>query len=154
MTTQTKVHSPSHGWLDSCAIGMSVICGIHCMVTPVLIAVLPVLASTFWVHKDFHLWMLALVVPMAAFSLFVGCRKHKSKMVMGLGLTGLGCLVSVAVYESFFHAVSGAHCALCAQEEAGSLLNPATLVNLVGAAFLTAAHTRNFLLCRKEKCCD
>ena len=153
MTTQTK----SRGWMDSFVIGMSVICAIHCMMTPVLVAVLPVVVSTFWVHKDFHLWMLLLVMPMATFSLFLGCRKHKSRLVMVLGLLGLGVLASVAVNEPLFHSTLAvqehADCVLCTQRESGSLLSPTTLANVLGAVLLTCAHVRNFLLCRRANCC-
>ena len=157
MTTQTKSQSPTHGWLDSLAIGLSVICAIHCIVTPVLVAVLPVVASTFWVHKDFHLWMLLLVVPMATLSLFLGCKKHKSRLVMMWGLLGLGVLASVALYESLFHSTlvlqEHVHCVHCTLRQSGSLLNSTNLANVVGAIFLTSAHARNFLLCRKANCC-
>jgi len=157
MTIETKSQPSFHGFLDSFAIAMSVICAIHCMVTPILVAVLPVVTSTFWVHKDFHLWMLLLVVPMAAISLFIGCRKHKSRLVMVLGMIGLGFLVSVAVYESLFHSTlvlqEHTHCAHCAQRGSGNMLNLTTMANVVGAVFLTCAHTRNFLLCRRAKCC-
>jgi hypothetical protein len=127
------------------------------MVTPILVAVLPVIASTFWVHKDFHLWMLLFVVPMALFSLFLGCRKHKSRLVLMLGLIGLGFLVSVAVYESVFHSTlvqqEHAHCVHCMQRESGNFLNTVTILNLTGAFFLTCAHGRNFILCRRADSC-
>jgi hypothetical protein len=42
---------------------MVVICGIHCLVTPLLLVALPILATTFWVDQNFHLWMLLLVLP-------------------------------------------------------------------------------------------
>lgn len=155
MTTQTHTHS--RGWLDTFAISMSFICAIHCMITPVLVAVLPVVASSFWVHKDFHLWMLLLVIPMALISLLMGCKRHKSKLVLALGVIGLLFLCSVAVYESFFHspllATEHAHCANCLQREAGNFLTLPTALNLIGAFFLTCAHGRNFYLCRKSKCC-
>ena len=157
MTTSDQPYSQPSGWLDSFAIGMSVICAIHCMVTPVLVAVLPVVASTFWVHKDFHLWMLLLVVPMAGISLFLGCRKHKSKGVMVLGIIGLIFLISVAANESLNHSSlvqqGDIYCLHCTQCETKGLFDPTTLANILGAIFLTGAHTRNFLLCRKAKRC-
>lgn len=154
-------HSPpsndSHGWLDSFAISMSVICAVHCLVTPFLVAVLPVLASTFWVHESFHLWMLALVVPLAILSLYLGCRKHKRKLVLVLGAIGVTLLTGVAGYETFHHSAQvmegHAHCAHCLAKGAGKLLNGATLTNVAGAGILAFAHVHNFMLCRQADCC-
>ena len=155
--TQCHTQYESRPWMDTFAVSMSVLCAIHCMVTPILIALLPIVSSSFWVHKDFHLWMLLLVVPMAGLSLFLGCRKHKSKFVMVLGIIGVGLIGSVALYESFIHASAvlqeGVECAQCSQCESASLLNPITITNMLGAFFLVCAHSRNFILCRQKKCC-
>jgi hypothetical protein len=127
------------------------------MVTPVLVAIVPVLTSTLWVHEDFHLWMLLLVVPMATLSLFLGCKKHKSRLVMALGILGVGCLASVAAYETYLHSTSALqghfHCAECMQRELGTLFQGTTLINIFGALSLVGAHARNFLLCRRVHCC-
>jgi hypothetical protein len=149
-------------WLDSLAVSMSMICAVHCMVTPVLIGVLPVLATTFWAHQDFHLWMVLLVVPTTTFSLFVGYRKHRDRLVMLFGSLGLLVLSGVAGYESFLHstatageAASCAICSSCGQAEAGGGFFTGVMVtNLLGAAFLTTAHVRNFVLCRRARCCS
>ncbi|MEM6391622.1 MAG: MerC domain-containing protein [Planctomycetota bacterium] len=89
-----------HGWLDTLAISASVVCGVHCLVTPVLLVALPVLATTFWVDAHFHLWMLGLVLPTSAVAVFLGCRKHKDKLVLGLCLAGLVVLTGMALQES------------------------------------------------------
>ena len=54
----------------------------------VLIALLPIISTTFWVHENFHLWMVFLVCPSLA--VFMGCRKHKNKMVVFLSTLGVG----------------------------------------------------------------
>lgn len=157
MTDATQPQSRSHGWLDSLAIGMSLICAVHCMVTPVLMVLLPVLATTFWAHKDFHMWMLLLVLPTTTTAIFLGCRKHKDLAVAALSFLGMTLLVSVAMYESLFHSTlvqnEHDHCIYCAQRELGDIFNTTTLVNILGAVFLTSAHARNFLLCRRAHCC-
>ena len=147
----------SHAWLDSLAIGMSVLCAIHCLVTPLIVVFLPVLASTFWAHKNFHLWMILLVVPTTAMAMFLGCRKHKDKLMLALGGVGLTILTAVALYEAMSHAPLGLQesslCSQCTQCESGNLLTRTTLANITGAVFLTSAHVRNFLFCRKANCC-
>ena len=98
----TKGHG--HGWLDSLAISMSIICAVHCLLTPVLIVLLPIISTTFWVHENFHLWMVFLVVPTTSLAVFMGCRQHKDKFVAVLGMLGLACFVGVAIYQYSFHA--------------------------------------------------
>lgn len=91
-----------HGYLDKLAISMSVLCGIHCLITPILIAFLPILSTTFWVSQDFHLWLLVLVIPTTSFAVLAGCRKHKDKIVLILSIVALLMLSSVALYETFY----------------------------------------------------
>ncbi|MEM1212609.1 MAG: MerC domain-containing protein [Planctomycetota bacterium] len=92
------------GWLDSLAIGASVVCAVHCLVTPVVLVALPVIATTVWVDANFHLWMLGLVLPTSTAAVFLGCRKHQDKAVVGLCLAGLAVLTAMALYESSAHA--------------------------------------------------
>ena len=73
--SQTKSTSYwGHGWIDSMAIGLSVLCAVHCLLTPVLLVLFPVIASTFWVERDFQLWMLFCVLPTTCIAIFLGCQ--------------------------------------------------------------------------------
>ena len=81
----TNVSTPRrHGWLDHLAIGMAAVCAIHCLLTPILIIALPIIATSFFVHQDFHLWMIFLVLPTTIFAVFMGCRNHKDRAVLAL----------------------------------------------------------------------
>lgn len=145
----------SYGWLDSLAVGMSMICAVHCLLTPVLVVFLPILATTFWVHQDFHMWMIVFVVPTTSAAIFMGCRKHKDRLVLVLSLLGLSLLVSVASYETLFHSElvqQHAHCPHCASRGSGAFLTVSTIVNVLGGMLLASAHVRNFLLCRRSHC--
>ena len=146
----------SHGWLDSLAISMSVICAVHCLLTPMLISLLPIISTTFWIHENFHLWMVLLVVPTTTAAVFMGCRKHKDKTVAYLSLTGLACIVFVTIYQYSFHytqplADCGV-CASCSQAGAGSVFNLTPILNSTGGLFLAGAHFRNYKLCRDADC--
>lgn len=156
MNTDTKSNCKTNGWLDSLAIGMSLLCAMHCLLTPVLIVFLPILATTFWVHENFHLWMVLFVVPTTSAAVFMGCKKHKDKAVLILSLLGMALLVSVAAYEVFFHSEVGlqetAHCPHCAAKVQGNIFTTNTLINVLGGMLLASAHVRNFLLCRKSSC--
>lgn len=143
----------SRGWLDSLAISMSVMCAIHCLITPIIVAVSPILATTFWASENFHLWMMFFVIPTTGFALHLGCRKHKDKKTLISGCIGLALLMGVAIYESIMHSGGHSTCSQCEAKETGHFFGATTFVNLSGAFFLTTAHVRNFLLCRKSHCC-
>ena len=153
MVDASKSQCASHGWLDSLAISMSVVCAVHCLLTPILIITFPILATTLWVHEDFHLWMLLLVLPTTSLAVFLGCRKHRDKFVVGLSSIGLACLFAVSMYETFFHLnpslQQGAHCVHCAQ---ANLFNASNFINVMGGVFLASAHVRNYRLCRRLRC--
>ncbi|MEM6820925.1 MAG: MerC domain-containing protein [Verrucomicrobiota bacterium] len=157
MSALTKVPSQSQSWLDSVAVGMSLLCAIHCLITPILIVFLPIITTTFWVHQDFHLWMLLFVVPTTTLAVFLGCKKHKDRWVIILGLLGIITLSCVAIHGSFLTEVSflqadGTVCPHCVQEPGRSLTDPVSIINSLGGLFLICGHVRNFLLCRKHQC--
>ena len=156
MNNPTYKPKLASGCFDAFAIGMSLVCAIHCMITPVILTLLPVLATTLWVHKDFHLWMLIPVLPTTATAIFLGRRKHKDRVVIALSFLGMILLLGVAIYESFFQwglTIEHMNCIHCAQRNSSTLHNSNMWINLLGAAFLTIGHIRNFWLCRKAKCC-
>ncbi len=156
MTTLTRIRCGSHGWLDSLAVGMAAICAVHCLVTPLLMISIPVVASTFWAQRDFHLWMVLLVLPTTATAVFLGCRKHKDKVVVILSIVGLSVLTLVAFHEAFAEtgvlAGNEAACSHCVTSETSRLLTGSVVLNLLGSVFLSSAHARNYWLCRKAAC--
>lgn len=150
----------SHGWLDKLAISMAAVCAVHCLLTPVLIVMLPILATSFFVHQDFHLWMLFLVIPTTSFAVFMGCRKHKDRWVATLSAIGISILVCALVYErqqnaaqtaAHAHADACPHC-VRSLDEGSAPLHAAALFNTFGGLFLAGGHFRNFRLCRKTRC--
>lgn len=152
----SKSHCRSHGLLDSLAISMSMICALHCLLTPVFIVSLPILATSVWIHEDFHLWMILFVIPTTSLAVFMGCKKHKDKAVFFLSMIGLILLSSVAVYETVFHSelVFSEHsqCAHCTARSNGSILTASTFINIMGGILLSSAHVRNYILCRQLRC--
>ena len=157
-TTATTCHS--HGWLDHLAIGMAAICAFHCLLMPIFVIALPLIATSFFVHEDFHLWMILLVLPTTGFAIFMGCRRHKDRWVAALSAIGLSILVFALVQERVQSAAQvesagiAAHCPSCAGAEAGEPvpLHAAAWINTLGGFFLAGAHMRNFRLCRQRDC--
>jgi len=150
MNTHSQPRLSPRGWMDSIAVGMSTLCAIHCLVTPLLLIILPNLTTTFWAREDFHLWMLLLVLPTTATAVFLGCREHKDKAVLVASAAGLCLLFGTAIYETFFR--EEAHCPICAANSDSALLVGHVVANLFGGGLLASAHIRNFWLCRSARC--
>ncbi|WP_064662656.1 MerC domain-containing protein [Pseudoalteromonas sp. MQS005] len=119
---------------DKFAIGLSLMCTVHCFATPVILALLPSFAVLQINGEQFHLWVLAAVLPTSLLALSLGCKKHKRTRYMACGVVGLAFLI-IAV--------------LLGQEEAEKVLT------LIGSAFIALAHWFNYQQCFKknnEKC--
>ena len=158
----TNANTPRrHGWVDHLAIGMAAVCATHCLLTPILIMALPIIATSFFVHQDFHLWMIFLVLPTTVFSVFMGCRNHKDRIVLALSAIGLSILLFALIQERVHYAsegdvaVSSADCETCARDLSAEPIpmQAGVWLNAIGCVFLASAHIRNFRLCRKSSCC-
>jgi hypothetical protein len=107
---------------------------VHCFATPVILALLPSFAVLQINGEQFHLWVLAAVLPTSLLALSLGCKKHKRTRYMACGVVGLAFLI-IAV--------------LLGYEEAEKALT------LIGSAFIALAHWFNYQQCFKknnEKC--
>jgi hypothetical protein len=108
--------------------------------------------------------MVFLVIPTTSVAMFLGCRKHKDKVMVLLSALGMGALLFAALYESFLVATPGeaaeaAHCAMCASQAApaesqsqASSHGSTLYVNIAGGLLLAGAHIRNFVFCRRASC--
>ena len=68
--SQTKSSSDwGQGWIDSMAIGLSVLCAVL-SVDAGFVGSISGDCSTFWVERDFHLWMLFFVLPTTCIAIF------------------------------------------------------------------------------------
>ena len=122
--------------LDKIAIAISGLCLAHCLAGPLLVVLAPAMLVAFGVSDTlFHLLLLLVVVPCSAVGLGLGCRQHRNRAVIGLGLLGLATLC--------FTALTG-------HELLGELGERALTVG--GALIMAAAHVRNFRLCRRAPC--
>ena len=129
---------------------MALVCAVHCLLTPLLIVLLPIIASTFWVDSEFHLWMLLMVVPLTTFSFFMGCKKHHDIILVVLAVLGIAFL--------FFGVWFG--CSTCTGGHHFPSLNDLSnfphgfesVFTTLGGTLLVIAHVRNYRLCRKSEC--
>ena len=120
---------------DKAAIGLSMACAIHCLAVPLLVVLLPALASLHLLDEAFHLWMLMAVVPTSAVALTLGCRKHGRYTVLIPGVLGIVTMCA---------AVLIGHDLLGEQGE--------KWLTLLGAAMVAAGHLWNHRLCSRSSC--
>jgi len=124
--------------LDKFAILLSGVCLVHCLVTPVLLTLLPIISLTTFVEDLlFHQLMLWVVIPTSLVALFLGCRKHKRLSIIATGLFGMGMLVAVAVLGHDWFSIGGEK-----------------VTTTIGGLVLALSHYLNFRACQSISCSD
>ena len=121
--------------LDRLAIVAAALCAVHCLLTPLLIVLVPILASTLTADEGFHRLMLLWVLPTSALAWGLGCRRHGNRSVLLLGLAGLAILIGVALWGRALLGESAEKVATVA-----------------GGLAISAGHWRNYRLCRDAAC--
>lgn len=122
---------------DKVSIGLSLLCAIHCLAFPLLLVLLPSVAALQLDNEAFHLWMVLAVIPTSVYALTVGCKRHKHRYLLAVGLVGLAFLVlAVAFGESVL----------------GEFWEKALTV--LGAATLTYGHFKNYRYCSSDESCE
>lgn len=122
-------------WLDKLSIGASTACAIHCAAMPAILALFPTLSFLPSDDHAFHEALVWLIVPMSLLAAFLGCSKHKDKMVLFGIISGLALLVGTAL---FAHDLVG---------EIGEKVG-----TVAATVILAISHWRNYSLCRKRSC--
>ncbi len=81
--------APGGDMLDGLAVCASVVCMIHCLALPLLLAALPALTIWFDPGETFHVAVLAFAIPTSALALIGGWRTHRATPPLILGASGL-----------------------------------------------------------------
>jgi hypothetical protein len=132
----TTADQPPIRGLDALAIVFSGLCLLHCLALPVLVAALPLAASSLFADERFHQWLLLGAVPTSVIALGWGWRRHRDRQVTWLGAAGMAFMVFAAVGIEFAW--------IAATAERG--------LTIVGAVLLALAHVRNYRL--RDHVCD
>lgn len=122
---------------DKTAISLSLLCAIHCLALPIIVALLPSVAAMVFEDEAFHFWMVVAVIPTSAIALTMGCKQHKRYPVLFIGVVGL-CILAVAAFLG--------------EERLDELGEKA--LTLAGAALIALGHVWNYRLCRRRANCD
>jgi hypothetical protein len=96
-STRPRLDNRGEDWLDRAALGASMLCLLHCLALPLLLAALPALSRAFSVPESVHLWILAFAVPSSAIALFGGRARHGTAYPIFIGIAGLACLAAGAL---------------------------------------------------------
>ena len=126
----------TRAFTDKMAMSLSLLCALHCLVSPLIIMMLPTLAALQFDGEAFHLWMVLAVIPTSVYALTMGCKQHKRYRLLIMGLVGLLFLLSAV---------------LAGEAVIGEFLEK--ILTVTGAAIIALGHYRNYCLCRHEDYC-
>ena len=122
---------------DRLAIGLSLMCVIHCLAITSLVSLLPSMVALPLGNEAFHIWMVVAVIPSSAYALTLGCKQHHRYRLIILGSIGLTLLV-LALFLG--------------EERIGEIGEK--ILTVLGAVFVATGHWFNFSLCREQKHID
>ena len=97
-STAASVDVPARSYrlLDGVAVCLSMLCLVHCLALPILIASLPLFAASMVTNERFHLRMLLAVVPTSVLALGSGFRTHRLRVPPVLGAFGVSLIAGAA----------------------------------------------------------
>lgn len=112
--------------LDKWGINLSLLCLIHCLVTPFILMSLPIMARYYLAHPWFHWVMAILIVPVGVRAFYAGYLLHKNLRVFYFGIPGL---LAIGIVPVFFHSVLNFYTEIAIMVAGGSSLIVAHLMN-------------------------
>lgn len=86
--------------LDRAAVCVSAVCLIQCLMLAVVVILTPVASIGFLGNDSFHLFLLAVIVPLSVTAFALGYRVHRNARLLVPGLLGLGVVLAAAVLEA------------------------------------------------------
>jgi hypothetical protein len=98
---------------DAIAVMASGLCVVHCLLLPMLLLLVPVMATWLALPESFHRWMLAIAIPTSVIALVLGRRRHRrwaplAAAVPGMAVLAVGALLIEAPHLETMLTVSGA----------------------------------------------
>ena len=131
MVTQTRNIEQYGPWVDRLGAWTSVLCVLHCLLTPILLSFSAVLAHLLPGDETVHRVLAMLVACFGAFALVNGYRRHRQRSVMVLLLSGLGCIFAAAWFGDYLPSHLW---------EVG--------ITFMGSALMVTAHRLNHSFCK------
>ena len=75
--------------IEGLAVGATLACLVHCIALPVIIALLPAVATVVPIPETFHILALVFAVPATGGALYIGYRHHRLAAPLLIGSAGL-----------------------------------------------------------------
>ncbi|QOC22947.1 MerC domain-containing protein [Wenzhouxiangella sp. AB-CW3] len=97
---KTRADARPGATLDRLAICVSAACLAQCLLLPVLVVVTPLMSVGFLGEEAFHLFLLAVIVPLSILAFGLGYRLHRNRSMLVPGGMGLGLVATAAVLEA------------------------------------------------------
>jgi hypothetical protein len=85
---------------DKVGVAASILCAIHCALAPILLIFLPTFGKI-WAHPASHALVAILIVPLAAFTLLKGYRKHGKRWIAVSAMAGIFLVLFGAALPAF-----------------------------------------------------
>lgn len=114
---------------DKSAIGLSLLCTLHCLVLPLVLLIAPSITALSFGDQQFHQYMLAAVFVNSLFALSTGYKKHKQIVVYVWGTLGLSMLLLAFFFGHDYFGETGEK-----------------VLTLLGAAAVAYGHIKNHRL--------
>ena len=92
----THQNFEQHKRVDRVGIIASILCAIHCALTPVLLIFLPTFGKA-WAHPATHWGMAIVVIPIAIFMMIKSYKKYAKKAPIYVGSLGILLIVIGAI---------------------------------------------------------
>jgi hypothetical protein len=119
-------------WIERTALSASLLCLVHCLALPLVLAAFPVLSRVFSLPETIHLWLLAFAAPTSALALVLGRMRHGALLPLLIGGIGVSLLALGALW---FIGTSAE-----------------TPLTVVGSLLLASAHIANWRLRHGAHC--
>lgn len=115
--------------LDRFGATGSIVCALHCALTPLLLAAIPSLGLSVWLGDSFERGFVTFVTVLGLFSMIWGYRRHRVFRALGTLLFGLAALWAGVLYPPLHQA-----------------LVPHAIVMTIGGTLVGLAHLVNLRL--------
>lgn len=125
------------GW-DGTGMFLSLMCVVHCVLTPLLAVAVPVLVT---IEEQTHQGLALAILLVGSAAFLLGYRKHQRVDALLMGALGMAVIGTAAFYAD----------GLAVDDIAG--ISTEVALTLAGGTCLIIAHARNFLLCRMCPVC-
>ena len=89
--------------LDNLGIAASILCLIHCLAMPFVVALLPFMGLQFLESHESHLWLGGIIIALALIAIVPSYLKHKRKRILSGMIAGISLVLAGSYLSHIFH---------------------------------------------------